>query len=103
MSELRRTHFIYNVHQLDNGNYVFLNRDYKPIGFDTSKHLIYEDYPIGMKLRILPIMAAKISCRGEKNTKDIWLYNDGSIPTKSAKNMKAYLTRLAFLMKLKAK
>jgi hypothetical protein len=50
---------------------------------------------------LTPAKAAKISYKGSKDIDTVVLYNDGCIPTSSAKDMKAYLERLAHLAKLR--
>lgn len=82
--------------------YIVLNRRYKPIGFNTKEFLKYEDYPILLEIKGLNAeKASKISYAKDPNTDAIYLYNDGCIPTSSAKNMKDHLERLAILSKLK--
>jgi len=100
--DFRSVHLPYCIKKLPDGNHVVLNRDYKPIGFRTTVKLNYEAYPIGVKFRRLTAKTVtKLSWNGSPDTKAIFLYNDGSIPTTSAKNMQAYLGRLAILSKLK--
>lgn len=101
MSELRRTHFPYCLQRLEDGRYVMLNRNYKPIGFLTGEWITYGDYPIGMKIKGLgPKTIAELDCQGGADPTTIFLYNDGSIPTSSKENMQAYLAKLAKLMAL---
>jgi hypothetical protein len=99
--DFRSVHLPYCIKRLPNGNYVVLNRDYKPLGFRTSAHLEYEAYPIGVKFkRLTAATAAKLSWKGSTDTDAIFLYNDDSIPTVSPKNMQEYLERLKILAKL---
>lgn len=101
-SSIRWTHFPYCIQRQSNGKYVILNRDYKPLGFDTKKHLDYLAYPIDVKFkRFTKMTAAKLSCKGSEDLEAVLLYDDGCVPTKSVKNMKAYLKRLEILAKLK--
>jgi hypothetical protein len=100
--DFRCVHLPYCIKRLPKGNHIVLNRDYKPIGFRTTAQLDYEAYPIGVKFKGLTAeTVAKLSCKGSSDADEIFLYNDGSIPTKSAENMKAYLERLGILAKLK--
>lgn len=100
--ELRHTHFIYCLQKQPNGSYVFLNRNYKPIGFIDSGFVDYGQYPIGVHLAgLTPAKAAEISYAADTSTANIFLYNDGCTPTSSADNMQAYLQRLAVLAALK--
>jgi len=100
-SSVRWVHFPYCIQRQEDGRYAILNRDYKPLGFQTRKHLKYEDYPILTKFkRLTKRTAARLSVKGSEDLEAIWLYDDANVPTKSAKNMKAYLERLEILAKL---
>ena len=86
--------------QLD-GRYAVLNRKYKPVGFHTADHLAYEEYPILVKFKgLTKAKAAKISFNGSNNVDEIYLYNDGCVPTHTKQDMQAYLTRLEVLANL---
>jgi hypothetical protein len=99
---LAHTHLPYCVQREEDGGYVVLNRDYKPLGFNTKEHLDYGNYPISVRFsRLLAVTAAKISVHGKGDLDVIYLYDDGTIPTESAANMTAYLKRLAVLNGLK--
>ena len=102
LGDVRAVHLPYCLERLEDGRYVILNREYKPIGFKTSSWIDYEKYPIAVKFKRLTAKTAeKISARASGNLKEIYLYNDGCVPTRSAKNMEAYLKRLEILAKLK--
>lgn len=99
--ELRHTHFPYCLDRQQDGSYVLLNRNYKPVGFMVGNLVRYEDYPVSVKIKgLTPELAAKLDARGRDNLERIYFYNDGCIPTDSAAYMKAYLGRLATLMAL---
>jgi len=92
----------YCVQRQEDGSYIVLNRDYKPLGFKTTEHVDYDAYPIKVKLRGLgAATAAKISWNGSSDLSAIYLYDDGCVPTISAANMTAYLKRVAHLAKLR--
>lgn len=79
-----------------------LNRNYKPLGFQGSEHIRYEDYPVLTELKKLtPALASKISHNNNSELDRIYLYDDGCIPTKSKKYMKDYLARIELLSSLK--
>lgn len=100
--DFRCVHLPYCIKRLPNGNHIVLNRDYKPIGFRTTAQLDYEAYPIGVKFKHLTAKTvAKLSWKGSPDADAIFLYNDGSIPTASAKSMRDYLERVGILAKLK--
>ena len=99
--EFRIVFFPYCLLKHDSGGYLVLNRDYKPLGFSTNKHLTYEDYPIEVKfLKISKKTAQKLSWKGSDSVEEIFLYHDGTIPTCSEENMKNYLEKLKRLAKL---
>lgn len=79
--------------------YVLLNRDYKPIGFNTSEWIQYEQYPIIHRIRITPQIAGKLSWNNEGDTESIMLYSR----LVSKKDMADYFERLAYLSGLLAK
>ena len=102
LKDVRSVHLPYVIKKLEGGRYVILNREYKPLGFKTYDHVDYEAYPIALKLKgLTKAVAAKLSDDGSDNLDVIALYNDGSLPDKSAKNMEAYLKKLSILAKLK--
>jgi len=102
LHDFRSVHLPYCLTKQADGKYVVLNREYKPIGFKTKDWIDYEKYPVAVKIKGLTAkVAAKISYKGSVDLENIYLYNDGCIPTKSAKNMQAYLNRLEVLAKLR--
>jgi len=93
--------FPYCMEQNDDGSWVFLNRKYKPIGMNTGEWIKYDDYPVRFFLKGLgPATRAKLDIHGKGTDRRIYFYNDATVPTKSAKNMKAYLARLEIIMNL---
>lgn len=101
-NEARVIYFPYCLRRQEDGSYVVLNRNYKPLGFDTGEYVDYKNYPIAVRFKgLTPKMAAKLSYDGSEGLDSIYLYNDGTVPTASAKNLTAYLNRLAQLAKLK--
>lgn len=102
--DLIRTHFPYCLMRQQDGRYVLVNRNYKPLGFDTNEWAIYEQFPIAVKIRQLgPREAARISYSGKADVDDIYLYNDGCAPWISPQHFKAYLARLERVARLKIK
>jgi hypothetical protein len=101
MVEFRKLFFPYCLIKQEDGSYLVLNRNYKPVGFNTSIWVNYEDYPIKIKFkRLTSLTASKISYNNNPDIDKIFLYNDGCVPTASAKNMNAYLNRLKILASL---
>jgi hypothetical protein len=105
MSRLGRFILPYHLEKVKDtqDQYVVVQRDYKPLGFNTARPEAYGDYPISHRLSITPKMAAKLSCCGDPNTDDIYLYNDGTNPLDSQLNMAKYLERLNLLARLEVK
>lgn len=97
--ELRQTHFPYCLTRQQDGSYVLLNRNYKPIGFMVGEWVHYEDHPVGVRIKgITPKVAAELDIRGRDNIERIYLYNDGNNPSRGPEYMRAYLDKLAKLM-----
>lgn len=100
--ELRHTHFIYCLDQQADGSYVFLNRNYKPVGFIDVSFTNYDEYPVAVHIKgLTAAKAEKISYKSDPSTNRIYLYNDGCVPTDSAKYMTEYLKRLGVIASLK--
>ncbi|PSB16982.1 hypothetical protein C7B65_19995 [Phormidesmis priestleyi ULC007] len=102
LNDFREVFLPYCLKKQDDGRYVVLNREYKPIGFKNRENVKYEDYPICVELKgIGSATAAKLSYKGDSSMDNIYLYNDSCVPTESAEHMKNYLKRLEILAKLK--
>jgi hypothetical protein len=95
-SEFRQLFLIYCLDRLPDGSYVALNRRYKPVGFNSTELVKYEDFPVGFKFKraLSAKQIAAISYKGDTSPDRIYLYNDGCIPTASAKDWAAYAERL---------
>lgn len=101
--DFRSIYLPYCLKRLSNGRYVVLNREYKPLGFNTHEHLNYEDYPIAAKIKgITKKLASEISIDGSSSLDEIFLYNDKTNPSSNSKNLKEYLKKIERLTKLKA-
>ena len=97
----RAIYFPYCLKKLDSGSWVLLNRNYKPLGFITDDFIDYSDYPISMKITGLGKKTLEKLAWNKEIEGDIYLYNDATVPTLSAKNMAAYLKKLEIILKLK--
>lgn len=88
---------------MEDGSYVVLNREYKPLGFNSQQHFNYEEYPISAKIKGLTSKSIKKLAWNEAITDEgyIFLYNDKLIPTRSKLNMKMYLEKLEILASYK--
>lgn len=103
MSEARAFLFPYCIKQLEDGRYIVLNRNYKPLGVQSGDWVVYEEHPSAINLEITKSIAEKLSWVGEGCTDTIYLYNDGCIPTDAKEHMNAYLKRLSVLAAVKLK
>ena len=101
LSDFRAIYLPYCIQHQEDGSWLVLNRQYKPVGFNTDDHLKYEDFPVSTKFKGLgPAKLAKLSYTGKVEGNRVYLYNDGSNPLLSDSNMKAYLSKLETLAKL---
>lgn len=100
-TDFRAVYFPYCIEKQTDGSWVVLNRQYKPVGFNTSDHVKYEEYPVSAKLQgIGPAVAKKLSYSGVVEGDRIYLYNDGCVPTHDKASMDVYLKKLEILAKL---
>src|SRR5580700_2604311 len=100
LADFRSVHLPYCIFREEDGSYVFLNREYKPLGFRTTDFIEYGKYPIKVKFkRFTSKIASKLSWNGSGELDRIYLYNDATNPSKSPKNMKKYFEKLAALAK----
>lgn len=104
LGDFRSVFMPYCLRKQEDGRYVVLNREYKPVGFFTKEYVEYKDYPVAVHVEgIGPSTAAKLSFNGSDDTSVIYLYNDGCVPTLGEDNMKKYLAKLQILAKLRIK
>ena len=100
-TDFRAVYFPYCIEKRF-GAWVVLNRQYKPVGFNTGDYVTYEDFPVSAELQgIGPAVAKKLSYDGNVEGDRIYLYNDGCVPTHSKGDMEAYLKKLGILARLK--
>jgi hypothetical protein len=104
LGDFRSIYMPYCLQKQEDGSYAVLNREYKPVGFNTDDFIKYEEHPVTTSFKgIGPGVAKKLSYKGSDSTDIIYLYNDGCVPVHSTSNMNAYLKRLAILAKLSVK
>ncbi|MFA7607243.1 MAG: hypothetical protein WCY08_11735 [Rhodocyclaceae bacterium] len=103
IENIRAVYFPYCIEKQSDGSWVLLNRNYKPVGFNTAEWVTYSEFPVSIKLKGLgPATLRKLSCHDEEPGDRVYLYNDGSVPTRDAKAMAAYLKKLEILLKLES-
>jgi hypothetical protein len=94
----------YCLQQQSDGSYVALNREYKPLGFNTTDSINYKDFPVATSYKGIGVaLAKKLSWKGDESLEHIYLYNDGTNPLNSDSDMSIYLKKLSLLAKLKIK
>ena len=99
--DFRSIYLPYCLELQPNGTWLVLNRDYKPVGFNTDQHIKYEEYPVSVKLKgLTKLRLAKLSSKAEFASNRVFLYDDGCVPTHSAAHMKSYMEKLEILAKL---
>ena len=101
LNDFRSIYFPYCLKKQTDGAWVVLNREYKPVGFNTHDFVKYENYPVATKFKGLgPATLDKLDYKGCASGDTVFLYNDGCVPTHNAENMKAYMKKLQLLAKL---
>ena len=96
-TDLYRYFLPYIIYQDKDGTYLFLSREYKPVGM-VPRPGDWVDYAAcTQRFRVkglTPEIAAKVSVRGSPAASWITLYHDGCRPQDSERNRRAYLKRL---------
>lgn len=96
---VRRCFFPYCIRKMNNGNWIMLNRNYKPVGQADNFHADYDEPSIQFKIsgQKERAMRKKFDFDGD----DFYLYNDGSVPTFNKRYMNIYLEKLVYLMDIR--
>lgn len=103
LNDFRAIYLPYCLKKQEDGKYVVLNREYKPLGFNSYEQFDYSNYPIASNLKgITEKKAIELSWNDSPDKENIFLYNDGTNPIKSKSNMTEYLKKLESLAKLKS-
>jgi len=101
LHDFRSAYLPYNLKKMQDGRYVVLNREYKPVGFMTSKWIRYDDFPVSATIKGLgPTEAKKLSFNRSPDTDDIYLYNDACNPSIDEDYMADYFEKLELLATL---
>lgn len=90
----------YCLDRQEDGRWVVLNRDYKPLGMLTRDFLRYEEHPVAAYLGGLTAAARAHLDDRDNGPGRIYLYDDGSVPTSSAEAWEKYSRKLEVLAKL---
>lgn len=106
--ECRRIWLPYVVRKMNDkiGGWIVLNRRYKPLGMRLDAWVDYEDIPKQVRIKAITLPQQKKLFHGDTinspwlPNRMIWLYSDGSVPTRSPSNWEAYQQRLRLLSSL---
>jgi hypothetical protein len=101
LNEIRSAFLPYCIRQIKNGLFVILNRERLPLGV-TDINASRDNEQHAVRLTGLDANTAKrLSARGSSDLDEIYLYNDGCIPTSDKKSSEAYFARLLILSNLR--
>lgn len=102
LGDFRAAFLPYCIEKQKDGSYVVLNREYKPVGFNTTEWIDYDKYPVSAFIKgLTPSVMKKISIEDDCDPEHIYLYSDGTNPLLSKANMDSYLKKLSVLAKLR--
>lgn len=94
--EVRQVFLPYCLQRTTDGDYLLLNRKYKPLGVMSAEWVNYDTHP--SKFRFKRALSAKqvtaLSCTGSADAECIYLYDDGCVPTSNDASWKTYSARL---------
>ncbi|MCF8156418.1 MAG: hypothetical protein K9K35_10470 [Rhodoferax sp.] len=91
----------YCLERLQDGSYLLLNRQYKPLGVMSKEWVDYETQPSRMRFKraLSAKQIAALSWCASTDPARIYLYNDGCVPTATDSAWSAYSARLNRLAK----
>ena len=92
----------YCLQKREDGTYILLNRDYKPVGVTTPYRVWvdYETWPEAFDIDISPDQAAAMSHNGDDDARRIYFYDDGCKPWEGAKHQRAYHRRVGLFFRM---
>lgn len=110
LTDFFRINMPYGIQKNDNDEWFVFNREYKPLGWNTNRHVDYKEYPVFTKYKgLTETKLLKLACPGEdyirRNEKGeiymIWLYSDVTNPKDNPKYWADYFEKIKVLSKLK--
>ena len=77
-SEFRKLLLVYCLDQRPDGQWVALNRRYKPVGFSSTDWIDYEAHPVGFKFKrpLTEAQVRRLSWKDDPSPERIYLYSD---------------------------
>jgi hypothetical protein len=108
LSDFFRINLPYGLTKNLKGEWFAFNREYKPLGWNTTDHVNEEEFPIYTKYkgltekRILKIITENERIHRDQNGNifRFYLYNDGTNPQSSPTHWKKYFEMIKELSKL---
>ena len=106
LGNFRQNVLPYCMEYQTDGGWVFLNREYQPIGFNKAAFYNYSRenlavYFKGMTKRKIDFLSTNpewLKRFDERDCRKIWFYDDGCTPARGKKYRDAYFEKLAVLM-----
>ena len=96
MSDVSRGFSPYCAQMLEDGTYILLGRERKPVGCIANGWANLEEYQIGYEVEGLTSkMAAEMSWNRDLNVECIYFYNDRTAPWRGKRESEAYDKRVA--------
>lgn len=105
-----RVNMPYGMTKNEEGEWFVFNREYKPLGWNTSERIEYKEYPVytkyeGLTNKVLRNLSWGLG-RGIKkdengNINTVWFYDEVTNPKDHPKHWEAYLERIKTLAQLK--
>jgi hypothetical protein len=106
MDKIWRKFLPYCVVQLHSGNWIFLNRKYKPLGTFSDDHVDYEKSETIFEFKKNPTKTLTDNAINSNEGKEgiyYFLFNDGCVPYSNTKSTNDYFCKLEKIMKLQIK
>jgi hypothetical protein len=100
-SDFRSVYLPYCLKKVADNEYIVLNRNYKPLGYNIEEFLDYGKFPTITFKKLTEATLKKLSWNESSSDEEIFLYADSCIPTYSKGNMDLYSRKLELLDKLK--
>lgn len=101
-STFRATFLPYCLMRQVDGSYIVSNRGYKPVGLTVTDWVEHDAYPVRVHLpEMTEAVARRLDHEGGDSLDEIYLYDDGCVPTDSAEDWMAYSERLLLLAQMR--
>lgn len=99
---MRHLYLPYCLDKQADGRWIVLNRQYNPVGMNTTERADYADplHTVAIKGMTTAQMQELCAPGSAVTSTRVYLYNDATSPTTSAANWSAYTARLKLLMEM---